>query len=142
MGRILLNKFKQENYCFFDELHYTCLTLSNPMGYVKEISPNLERAIEAGNVIDLDDSFKVDLDKLTKLRVLRTLEILGLSVPLNTPSEDTEGTEPEPEEDQDVEEAGPGVDEPEAIPEVAKTEATQKKKSSRGKASTKKGDVK
>lgn len=56
--RILLNKFKRDNYNYIDYEQYVFLDLTNFLGYAKTLTKTLRKSLECGKVIDLDNSFK------------------------------------------------------------------------------------
>lgn len=77
--RILLNITKRGNFVFFDPVNKIHLNRVNPMGIAKELSPALKRAIIAGNVIDVDNSFGVKVQEIVEKlneKVLRTLNVV------------------------------------------------------------------
>lgn len=76
--RVLLNIAKRDNFSFFDPVNKVHLNRVNPMCKVSILSPSLRRAILAGNIIDVDNSFDLEVsDKIKDLndRVLKILNV-------------------------------------------------------------------
>lgn len=64
--RILLNIIKRENFVFFDPINKIHLNRVNPFGDVNVLSNQLKRAIAAGNVIDVDNEFEIEVSEKVK----------------------------------------------------------------------------
>lgn len=64
--RILLNIIKRENFVFFDPINKIHLNRVNPFGDVNVLSNQLKRAIVAGNVIDVDNEFEIEVSEKVK----------------------------------------------------------------------------
>lgn len=64
--RILLNVIKRENFVFFDPVNKIHLNRTNPFGEVNILSNQLKRAIAAGNVIDVDNEFEIEVSEKVK----------------------------------------------------------------------------
>lgn len=76
--RVLLNIAKRDNFSFFDPVNKVHLNRVNPMCKVSILSPSLRRAILAGNIIDVDNNFDLEVsDKIKALndKVLKTLNV-------------------------------------------------------------------
>lgn len=64
--RVLLNIVKRDVSAFFDPVNRMHLNRVNPVGFARELSPSLKRAIIAGTVIDVDNSFGVEISEKVK----------------------------------------------------------------------------
>lgn len=64
--RILLNVIKRENFVFFDPINKVHLNRVTPFGNADILSSSLKRAILAGNVIDVDNGFNVEISNKVK----------------------------------------------------------------------------
>lgn len=76
--RVLLNIAKRDNFSFFDPVNKVHLNRVKPMNKVSILSPSLRRAILAGNIIDVDNNFDLEIsDKVKALneKVLKTLNV-------------------------------------------------------------------
>ena len=54
MLKFMLNTHKFNNYAFFCPVSKLHLTMSNPVGFVNEVTPAILRAVKANNVIDVN----------------------------------------------------------------------------------------
>ena len=64
--RVLLNIVKRDVSAFFDPVNRMHLNRVNPVGFARELSPSLKRAIIAGTIIDVDNSFGVEISEKVK----------------------------------------------------------------------------
>jgi len=63
MKKLILNTRKPYNYAYFDEISRLHLTITQPVGRVKEMNKNLLKAVKKEILIALEDSPIVDKEK-------------------------------------------------------------------------------
>ena len=76
--RVLLNIAKRDNFSFFDPVNKVHINRVNPMCEVSILSPSLRRAILAGNIIDVDNSFDLEISDKIKTLNEKVLKILNI----------------------------------------------------------------
>ena len=76
--RVLLNIAKRDNFSFFDPVNKVHLNRVNPMCKVSILSPSLRRAILAGNIIDVDNNFDLEISDKIKTLNEKVLKILNI----------------------------------------------------------------
>lgn len=60
MIKLMLNKQKFNNYAFFCPVSKLHVTVSNPVGYVNEVTPAILRAIKLSTLIDVDGVIDIE----------------------------------------------------------------------------------
>lgn len=79
MIRLILNTLKRENYAFYDPDSKITLRLDRMSAKVEKLTPAIERAIMAGNIIDVDkvSNIKIsDAEENLQETLLRKLGIV------------------------------------------------------------------
>lgn len=131
--RIMLNVIKRDNFVFLDVDNGIHLNRVYPFGYPTKITPALSRAIAAGCVIDIDNSFDIKISDIqTELNeaILKAFNITPIEKrpwedlePSFKPWEDLTPAEPVPPEIPEEEPVVLSEEEPEV-----KTTSTRKRK--------------
>lgn len=60
MIKLALNRQKFNNYAFFCPVSKLHLTVSNPVGYVNEVTPAILRAVKLKTLIDVDGVINIE----------------------------------------------------------------------------------
>ena len=60
MVKLALNRHKFNNYAFFCPVSKLHVTVSNPVGYVNEVTPAILRAIKLSTLIDVDGVIDIE----------------------------------------------------------------------------------
>lgn len=60
MIKLMLNRQKFNNYAFFCPVSKLHVTVSNPVGYVNEVTPAILRAIKLSTLIDVDGVIDIE----------------------------------------------------------------------------------
>ena len=72
MVKLALNRHKFNNYAFFCPVSKLHLTVSNPVGYVNEVTPAILRAIKLSTLIDVDGVIDIETGTVKDAQPVKT----------------------------------------------------------------------
>ena len=72
MIKLMLNKQKFNNYAFFCPVSKLHVTVSNPVGYVNEVTPAILRAIKLSTLIDVDGVINIETGTVKDAQPVKT----------------------------------------------------------------------
>ena len=72
MIKLMLNRQKFNNYAFFCPVSKLHVTVSNPVGYVNEVTPAILRAIKLSTLIDVDGVIDIETGTVKDAQPVKT----------------------------------------------------------------------
>ena len=72
MVKLALNRHKFNNYAFFCPVSKLHVTVSNPVGYVNEVTPAILRAIKVNTLIDVDGVIDIETGTVKDAQPVKT----------------------------------------------------------------------
>lgn len=126
MIKLMLNNHKFNNYAFFCPVSRLHLTVSNPVGYVNEVTTAILRGLKSQNIIDVDNV--IDIETGT-IKAEKTNNTKQAEAPKQEKVAESKSTDSKKENDGNSEQVDKAVKE-------SKTETPAESKSKRGKRAT------
>ena len=123
MIKLMLNNHKFNNYAFFCPVSRLHLTVSNPVGYVNEVTTAILRGLKSQNIIDVDNV--IDIETGT-IKAEKTNNTKQADAPKQEKVAEPKSTDSKKENDGNSEQVDKAVKE-------SKTETPAESKSKRGK---------
>ena len=72
MIKLMLNRQKFNNYAFFCPVSKLHVTVSNPVGYVNEVTPAIIRAVKVKTLIDVDGVINIETGTVKDAQPVKT----------------------------------------------------------------------